>query len=125
MAVKGRMCPMNIAPSMPSSVQHMDAIWEILHDPQAVNWSATNPPNKTFDRRVSLSSTGYGRVVLMPTTSPEDIAVKRVTQFDFVSWHPISQEKFAGAQRDAARDRVTPTDTPPASPPLSLPPIWY
>ena len=87
----------------------LDAIWEVLRNPQAVNWSLDHPPNKTFDRRVNLSRDGFGRVVLEPTPTPDDIAANKVTHFDFVSWHPITRGKFDAARRAAAVRHVSPT----------------
>jgi hypothetical protein len=88
----------------------MDAIWQVLRMPSAVNWSDTDPRNKQFDRVLDVGHRRYGRVILEPTPTTEDIANNTVTHFAFVSWHEPDADSFAAAKSDAARKRVAPTE---------------
>lgn len=86
----------------------MDSIWDVLRDPNSVTWSARERGNKQFDRKVEFLSTGYGRVVLHPEPTEEDIKSGRVKHFVFRSWHPIPDWKYRKSVYEGRRKHVSP-----------------
>ena len=96
--------------------QGMDAIWRVLEAPDAVTWSRSKPGSKQFDKLLSLDAGAYGRVILEPEPTPEDIAGGKITHFVFVSWHPVGRAQFAAARHAAARPHVNPLQTRKALP---------
>ncbi len=87
--------------------QSIDSIWHVLAVPRAVTWSQTERGNKLFDRELEMAGT-YGRVVLSPTPTPEDIAGGKVWHFVFRSFHPIPRRKMDVAIEAARLKRILP-----------------
>ena len=87
----------------------MDAIWQVLRNPSVVNWSETDPRNKQFDKQLDFVSVRFGRVILSPTPTKDDIKAGKVSAFEFVSWHEPTRQQFSAAQKRMSNVRVTPT----------------
>lgn len=87
--------------------QRMDDIWHVLKFPKAVTWSTNNSKNKQFDAECEISG-DFGRVILEPTPTPEDIKRGVVTHFDFVSWHPVTKASHKAALLTALDSHVSP-----------------
>ena len=77
----------------------MDAIWHVLSAPDVLTWSKTDPRNKQFDRALDMAHADYGRVVLAPTPTPDDLKKNRCTHFEFVSWHLPTAKQFIEAKQ--------------------------
>ena len=86
--------------------QTMDRIWDVLRHPHVVTDSRASRA-KVFDREIVVSSQ-YGRVVLEPVPSEEDLANNRVSHFNFVSWHAIGRHRYETAAEEARRAHTTP-----------------
>ena len=67
----------------------MDAIWQVLRNPSVVNWSETDPRNKQFDKQLDFVSVRFGRVILSPTPTKDDIKAGKVSAFAFVEMSGI------------------------------------
>jgi hypothetical protein len=88
----------------------------VLEAPDVVTWSRAKPGNKQFDKLLSLKVGAYGRVILEPEPTPEDIAAGKVTNFVFVSWHPVGAGQFRAAKLAAEHPHVNPLQTRKALP---------
>lgn len=87
--------------------QAMDNIWKVLQTPDAITWSRTTEENKQYDAALSAEDRIYGRVVLAPTPTAEDLRNNECTHFEFVSWHLPGQRQHEEARQ---RGRVEPTN---------------
>jgi hypothetical protein len=58
---------------------------------------------------LSVGSAKFGRVVLQPTPTLEDIKKGVVGSFEFVSWHEPTQADFQSVKKTSMDVRVTPT----------------
>ena len=94
----------------PLRAQAMDSIWLVLRGPSAVTWSASNPGNKQFDKQLDFVNPRFGRVVLKPMPTKEDVVTGKVTSFEFVSWHAPDKAQYDATRKVAAHQRITPTE---------------
>ncbi|HET8550869.1 MAG TPA: helicase-related protein [Gammaproteobacteria bacterium] len=83
----------------PERARTMDYIPVVLRHPDALTWSQNDPRNKQYDKKLSAEDE-YGRVVLRPIPTPEELADGYSRHFEFVSWHPYSEsERFTATAR--------------------------
>lgn len=77
--------------------QAMDNIWKVLQNPNIITWSKTTAINKQYDAVLSAENRVYGRVVLAPTPTGQDLDNDECTHFEFVSWHLPNETQYKGA----------------------------
>lgn len=94
--------------------QHMDEIWQVLRHPDGIIESPSGRGYRQFDKKITLQNNQYGRVVLAPKPTPEDIKDNKVTHFEFVSWHMPDAKQHEAAKRLAAANHVSPIKKAPS-----------
>lgn len=87
--------------------QHMDDIWKVLQNPDVVTWSYSTPTNTQYDKVLEAKDNLYGRVILVPTPTPQDFKNGECTHFEFASFHLPSETQFKAAQ--GSRNQTLPT----------------
>lgn len=92
----------------------MDNIWKVLQTPDAITWSRTTEENKQYDTALSAEDRMYGRVILAPTPTKEDLSKNECTHFEFVSWHLPDYAQHAGSLRRDDREKTNPVQLPPS-----------
>jgi hypothetical protein len=70
---------------------------------------ARAPADAAFDRALDIRNNRYGRVVLKPVPTADNIDQDRVPHFEFKSWHPIPFGRFRAAQDEAQGKHISPT----------------
>lgn len=86
----------------------MSHIWPTLHSPGAVRWSDTDPRKKAFYKELKIEHPKYGVVILEPTPTPADLKDGICSHYDFVSWHPLDNEKKGKWATSTPHGQITP-----------------
>ena len=93
--------------------QALDNIWKVLQNPNIITWSKTTTTNKQYDAVLSAENRVYGRVVLAPTPTAQDLDNDECTHFEFVSWHLPSDTQYKWATGFES-SKTTPVQLPPS-----------
>lgn len=83
--------------------QHMDDIWKVLESPDVITWSHSTPTNKQYDKVLEAQDRIYGRVILVPTPTPQDVKNGECTHFEFASFHLPNETQFKAAKNSRSQ----------------------